>query len=226
MSSDTIDIELETRTVLRKGLKPLRDSGQVPAVIHDHGKPSLHVMGNFLKLTKTYSQAGKHHPVQLKIDGKSQLAMIKDADFEPTKHRLRHLVFQAIKQNEKVTAEVPVVLEGEEIPAEKKSLMVLTQLDSVEVEALPGNLPDSLKADATKLEDVGDHLTVADLVVPEGVTILTDLEQSIAVVEMPRDQIAEADAAAKALADDLGVADEEAPTEEVETSEETPTEEK
>lgn len=226
MSSDTIDIELQERKVLGKGLKSLRDGGQVPAVVHDHGKPSLHVMGDFLKLTKSYSQAGKHHPVQLKIDGKSQLAMIKDADFEPTKHRLRHVVFQAIKQNEKVTAEVPVVLEGEEIPAEKKSLMVLTQLDMVEVEALPNNLPDSLKVDATKLEDVGDHLTVADLIVPEGVTILTDPEQSLAVVEMPKDQIAEANASAEALAADAGTTDDEpAAVESEAAAEEAPTEE-
>jgi large subunit ribosomal protein L25 len=114
------------------------------------------------------------------------------------------VVFQAIKQNEKTTAEIPVVLEGEEIPAERKNLLVLTQLDTVEVEALPRNLPDQLTVDATKLEEVGDHLHVSDIKAPEGVTILTDPETSLAVVEMPKDQLAEADAAAAALADDAG----------------------
>jgi len=201
MAKDTIGVVLNKREVLGKGLGKLRGQGKVPAVLHNHGKESLHVMGDYLMLSKVFNQAGKHHPVQLDIDGKQQLALIKDVDFDPRKHQLRHVVFQSIKQNEKTTAEIPVVLVGEEIPAEKKSLLVLTQLDIVEVEALPRDLPNELTVDATKLEDVGDHLYVSDIIIPDGVTILTELEVSLAVVEMPKDQIAEADAAAAALAE-------------------------
>jgi large subunit ribosomal protein L25 len=213
MSSDKIAVELKKREVIGKGLNKLRKDGAVPGVVHNHGKDSIHVMGDYLKLTKAYSQAGKHHPVELKIDDKHQLALIKDVDFEPRKHQLRHVVFQAIKQNEKVSAEIPVVLEGEEIPAERQGLLVLPQLDVVQVEALPKNLPDQLFADATKLAEVGDRLHVSDIKAPEGVTILSDLEASLAVVEMPKDQAAEADAAAKALAEDQGASaeDEAAP---------------
>lgn len=201
MSNDTIGVELKKRDTIGKGLTKLRTTGQVPAVVHNHGKESMHVSGDFLKLTKVYAQAGKHHPVELSLDGKQHLALIKDVDFDPRKHQIRHVVFQAIKQNEKTTAEVPVVLVGEEIPAEKKSLLVLTQIDSVKVEALPRDLPDELTIDATKLEEVGDHLYVSDIQAPSGVTILSDPEASVAVVEMPKDQIAEADAAAAALAE-------------------------
>lgn len=207
MTNDKIAVELQKRDVIRKGLHKLRVDGHVPAVIHDHGKESIHVMGDFQKLNKVYAQAGKHHPVELKVGDKNHLALIKDVDFEPAKHRMRHVVFQAINRNEKTTAEIPVVLLGEEIPAEKKNLLVLTQLDTVEVEALPRDLPDELTVDATKLEEVGDHLTVADITAPAGVTILTEPDQSLAVVEMPRDQIAEADAAAAALAEDAAGGD-------------------
>src|SRR5690554_5772407 len=110
MANDTIGVELNKRDVIGKGLGKLRAQGLVPAVVHNHGKDSLHVMGDFLRLTKVYEQAGKHHPVKLSVDGKPQLALIKDADFDPRKHQLRHVVFQAIKQNEKTTAEIPVVL--------------------------------------------------------------------------------------------------------------------
>ncbi len=213
MSKDIIEVELTQRDIVGKGLGRLRTTGQVPAVIHNHGKESMHVMGDFLKLTKVYSQAGKHHPVELKIGDKQKLALIKDVDFDPRKHQLRHVVFQAIKQNEKTTAEIPVVLVGEEIPAEKKSLLVLTQLDSVQVEALPRDLPDEVTVDATKLEEVGDHLYVSDIDVPNGVTILSDSEASLAVVEMPKDQIAEADAAAAALAEGQDTPGDEAETE-------------
>lgn len=220
MSSETITLELSKRDVIGKGLKQLRDTGHVPAVIHNHGKDSLHVSAPYSDISKVFASAGKHHPVQLKVDGKQHLALIKDTDFEPVKHRLRHVVFQAIKQNEKTTAEIPVVLSGEDIPAQKKSLLVLTQLDHVEVEALPKDLPDQLTVDATTLEEVGDHLTVADIKVPDGVKILTDPSNQIAIVEMPKDQLAEADAAAASLAED---ADKPAEPETTESSAEEPT---
>ncbi|HTE57675.1 MAG TPA: 50S ribosomal protein L25 [Verrucomicrobiae bacterium] len=204
MSSDTIVVELQKREVIRKGLAGLRAEGSIPAVIHNHGKESIHVMGDFRMLTKAYSAAGKHHPVELTVDGKKHLALIKDVDFDPARHQMRHVVFQAIRQNEKTTADIPVVLAGDEIPAERKSLLVLTQLDTVQVEALPRDLPDELTVDGTKLQEVGDHLYVSDITAPAGVTILTDPEASIAVVEMPKDQAAEADASAASLADDAG----------------------
>lgn len=202
MSTDSIGIDLVERTVVGKGLQNLRAQNLVPAVIHDHGNPSIYVSGDYLKLNKAYAEAGKHHPVELKVGNKQHLALIKDVDFEPTKHRMRHIVFQAIRQNEEVEAEIPIEFEEAEIPAEKFSLMVLKQLDHVEVKALPRDLPDQIFVDPSSLAEVGDNLTVADLKVPAGVTILTEPEAQIAVVEMPKDQIAEADAAAAALAED------------------------
>lgn len=224
MSTDTIGVELQKREVVRKGLAKIRGAGQVPAVIHDHGKESMHVQGEFVAMNKVFSAAGKHHPVQLNVDGKQHLALIKDVDYDPAKHIMRHVVFQAIKQNEAVEAEIPVVFkEDTEIPAEKISLLVLKQLDHVEVKALPKDLPDQLVVDPSKLAEVGDHLTVADLVIPAGVTILTAPETQIAIVEMPKDQIAEADAAAASLAEDAGTTEAETTeeaTEKAETSEE------
>lgn len=221
MSNDSIAIDVEERTVVRKGLNDLRKQGLVPAVIHDHGKQSLHVMASLPALTKVYSQAGKHHPVEVKVGKVQHLALIKDVDFEPVKNRMRHVVFQAIKQNEAVEAEIPVVFkEDTEIPAEKISLMVLKQLDHVEVKALPKDLPDELVVDPSSLAEAGDTLTVADLIVPAGVTVLTDPSVGIATVEMPRDQIAEADAAAASLAEDAGTTEEPQAVAETEASEE------
>ncbi len=220
MTSDKVSLELQERTIVRKRLAELRKEGLVPAVVHDHGKQSIHVMGDFAAMTKVFHQAGKHTPVDLTVDGKKHLALIKDVDFEPTKHRVRHVVFQAIKQNEEVETEVPVVFkEGVEIPAERVSLMVLQQLDTVQVKALPRDLPDQLVVDPSGLAAVGDSITVADLVIPKGVTLLTEPDQQIAMVEMPKDQIAEANAAAEALAEDAGKP-------EAETAEEAATEEK
>jgi large subunit ribosomal protein L25 len=197
--SDEISLKLEERTVTGKAVKKLRRDGQVPAVIHDHGKPSVHVMASYLDMYKAYQKAGKHHPVELKVGDKAYTALIKTAEFEPRKNRLNHVVFGAVKADEKVEAEVPIRprfdADNEASPAERAGLMVLSNLETVEVEAVPSKLPDFLEYDAEKLVEVGDHATVADLVVPDGVVILTEPEHAIATVYEPSAIAAANDAA-------------------------------
>lgn len=194
MSSDTITLKVTERKELGKAAKALRRAGIVPANMYERGKDSVALSADASALTKVYQAAGKHSPVELDLEGKKHLAMIKDVDTDPVKGTLRHVGFHAVKKGEKVEAEVPVKIDGE-VPAEKISLLVLQNLDTVMVEALPSNLPEELLVPGSKLAEEGDKVTVADITVPEHVTILTDPETMIADVQMPKDQIAAADAA-------------------------------
>ncbi len=207
MSDQDIMVTLQSRAEVGKAVKQLRKDGQIPAVIHDHGKESIHVKASFIELTKVYRQAGKHHPVHLTVDGKKYLAIIRDADFEPRKNQLRHLVFNAIEQNKPVETEVPIVFQGDP-EAEKVGFMVLRQLDNVEVKALPKDLPDEVVVDISGLAAVGDKLHVSDIVVPAGVEILTEAEHPVAMVDEPRSlaaaQAEEDEAAAAEAAEAAG----------------------
>ena len=196
MSNEDIALVLEPRKVLGKQVKHLRRDGFIPAVIHDHGKPSQIVMAPSKDMLKVFRQAGKHHPVTLNLGKENYMALIKDVDFEPRKHQMRHVVFNAIEQNEKVQTEVPLHLTGE-IPAEKAGLMVITQLDSIEIEAFPRDLVDELNIDASGLTEIGDKIHVSDIVVPPGVEILTEAEHPIATVEETKAQMSEEEEAAE-----------------------------
>jgi large subunit ribosomal protein L25 len=183
-------VKLSQREVVGKGLNRLRADGTVPAVIHNHGQPSIHVMAPETELLRVYRLAGKHHPLNLEVGSEKYLVLIKDAHFNPVKRKLEHIVFQAIRQNETVEAEVPIRLEGD-APAERIGLIVLRQLDAVEVEALPKNLPDELVVSAEVLAELHDKIMVSDLKAPSGVTIMTDSEHPIATVVETRAQVAE-----------------------------------
>lgn len=189
MSQDSINLTLEPRSVTGKAVKHLRREGTVPAVIHDHGKDSVLVQADYNTLVKVWQQAGKHHPVNLKTNDKTYTALIKTAEFDPRKHMLTHVVFNAVDKNQKVEAEVPVHAhydEGNESsPAERNGLIVLSHLDAVQVKAIPSKIPDFLEYDAEKLVEIGDNITVADLTVPEDVELLTEPEHSIATVYEP-----------------------------------------
>jgi len=199
MSQDTISLTLEPRDVTGKAVKHLRKEGSVPAVIHDHGKASILVQGGYIPMFKVWQQAGKHHPIQLKAGDKSFTVLIKSADFDPKKHQLTHVVFNAVDKNQKVEADVPIHAKydegNESAPAERSGYIVLSQLESVQVKAVPSSLPDVLYYDAEKLVEIGDHVTVADLKIPEDVELLTEPTHAIATVYEPSALAAANDAA-------------------------------
>ena len=199
MSQDTITLEVAAREVSGKAVKHLRKEGIVPAVIHDHGKDSVMVQGPYLELLRVYQHAGKHHPIELKAPGHTYTVLIKDADFEPKKNQLTHLVFNAVNKNQKVEAEVPIhpkfAEDQENHPAERTGLIVLAQLDVIQVKSTPSNIPDAVYYDAEKLVEVGDHVTVADLDIPADVELLTEETHSVATVFEPSALAAANDAA-------------------------------
>lgn len=187
--SDQITLTVETRDLLGKQVKRLRKEGIVPGVIHDHGKASVHIQAEYQALHKTFTTAGRHHPVEVTAGGKKYTTIIKSMEYDPQYHSMSHVVFGAIKANEKVTAEIPVhpaYAEGNESsPAERAGLIVLAQAPTVTVHALPKDLPDELHYDGEKLAAVGDQVTVADLQVPKGVELETEETHVLATVFEP-----------------------------------------
>ncbi len=199
MTQEKIELNLQPREITGKAVKYLRRDGQVPAVIHDHGKDSVLVQAEYQTIYKTYMAAGKHHPVALTVGSKHYTAMIKTIDFEPKKHTISHVVFGAVSAREKIEAEVPVhpkYAEGEEsTPAERASLIVINNLTAVVVEATAATMPNALYYDAGKLAAEGDKVTVADLEVPKDVVVKTDPEATLATVFEPSALAAANDAA-------------------------------
>jgi large subunit ribosomal protein L25 len=149
----------------------------------------VHIQAEYQALNKAYRQAGKHHPVEVSANGKKYTTIIKSVTFDPRYNAMTHIVFGAIKANEKVDAEIPVhpvYDEGNESsPAERTGLIVLAQTTSVAVKALPNDLPDALTYDGEKLVNVGDQVSVADLKVPSGVELEVEPEHVIATVFEP-----------------------------------------
>ena len=105
---DTITVDLEAREVTGKKVKSLRRQGIVPAVIHDHGKDSVNVQVEYQTAHKAFMKAGKHHPVLITAHGKKYTAIIRNVTRDPKYNTISHIVFNAIKANEKVAAEIPV----------------------------------------------------------------------------------------------------------------------
>lgn len=177
-----ISLKLSERTAQGKQVKKLRADGQVPSVVYGGKAEPIHTQSPIVDTTKVVNKAGKHSPVHLTIDGKKQLAIIKTIDVDPVKHRVRHVAFHAINQNEVITTEVPIHLVGiGESPAEKAGLVVLQALEHIEIKAKPASLPEALEVSIAELATDEDKLTLADIKLPEGVEF-NDIEQNLEIV--------------------------------------------
>jgi large subunit ribosomal protein L25 len=186
---ESIVLELTPREVTGKKVKSLRRQGIVPAVIHDHGKDSVVVQVDSRVAHKVYMSAGKHHPVQITAHGKKYTAIIRSVTRDPRYNSISHIVFNAINANEKVEAEIPIHAkydEGNDVsPAERQGLIVLSNLETLQVKALSKDLPDFVEYDSEKLVEVGDTITVADLIIPSGVEVETAEDHAVATVWEP-----------------------------------------
>lgn len=171
MSQD-IELQAEKRETTGKNAAiAMRSGGQVPAVVQEHGKESIHIVVDGPALLKAYTMAGKSQPIDLAIGSTKKLALVKEIEFVPMKRKVQHVVFQSLKQDEVVDAVVPVHVTGE-IPAENNRLVLLHTLESVAVRALPRALPEALEVSGENLAEVDDRINIGDIKLPEGVELV------------------------------------------------------
>ena len=162
-------LKLERRELTGKKLRSLRAAGMIPAVIYGDKEPVL-VAGEYVPTEKILEKAGYHSPIDLEIDGKKRMVIVKDVQIDPVSRKILNVEFQAISAKEAVVATAPIVIVGfEASEAAKTYHYVVTQVvEEIAVKAKPADLPKELTVDASGMETVEDKLTVADIKLPEG----------------------------------------------------------
>ena len=143
--SDTPVLIAETRTEFGKGAsRRARRAAKVPAVLYGHGADPVHIdlPGHDLFLIV---RGTKNALVELKVDGKSQLALVKEVQVHPVSRNLLHADFLAVKAGEKVDVEVPVVVDGESAPGTAHTIEEFTILVKASATAIPEDLKVSIE---------------------------------------------------------------------------------
>ncbi len=176
---------VETRSAVGKRVaKGLRREGRLPGVFYGKkiGNVPITVPARTMEDILAREGDGAILKVCLTENGQKEefTAVIREVQRHPLSRRLLHVDFYQISMDDKLKAFVPLFLEGEPIGIKEDG--VLQQgLRELEVEALPAELPESFVVDISNL-NLGDHLTVADIPVPEGVEMLSEPETVIATV--------------------------------------------
>lgn len=182
-------LNLKKRELIGKKLKSLRNEGLIPSVIYG-GKGPILASSAYVETEKVLQRAGYHSPIDLDIEGKKRIAIVKNVGLDPVSRKIINIEFLAVSAKEAVEATTPVVIVNfEQSEAAKTYHYVLShQIDEIDVKAKPADLPKELTVDASGLKDLDDKLTVAEIKLPEGVEFADkelDLEQVVASLYDP-----------------------------------------
>lgn len=184
---DALELKAETRSTTGKGLGPLRRQGFVPAVVYGKGVEADPIQIEAKVLRKVLAQAGTHQLIALQIGSKKpRMTLARDIQIDAVKRNVVHVDFYAVNMREKVTAEVPLVFVGVSPAVKDLNGILVHSLSEVEIECLPADLISSIEVNVEGLTELDSMLTVADLVVPSTIAILSDPESMVAKVEPPR----------------------------------------
>jgi large subunit ribosomal protein L25 len=162
--------------------RKLRSEGMLPAVVYG-GKSNVSFMVNPKELKKLIEQAGINSLIELAIEGDSEqkrVVVIKDHQQHPIRDGWEHADFLEVDMKQEIKVDVPIILEGSS-PGEKLGGMVELNLHTLSVKCLPGEIPESIKIDMTKVE-LDQVVHISDLTVPDNIEILDNLSESVVSV--------------------------------------------
>lgn len=182
----TFMLPAQVRTVFGKNVRVLRKQGILPAVLYGGGKKNFVLSVEERALEKIRRIAGESSLIELRVEGEGvENVLIHDVDYDPITYKPRHVDFLRVRMDALLRVAVPLRFEGES-PAVKDGGILVKVMHEAEVEALPAQLPHDITVDVSRLASVGDRLTLADLLLPAGVSFVGDSESVVVLTEEQR----------------------------------------
>src|SRR3989344_4814416 len=136
-----MELTVYPRTALGKKAKTIRKEELVPGELYGHNIPNRHVSAKAKEFNKAFQAAGEHTIVTATFEqGEKVPVLIVHVDIDPLSRTVRGFDLRAVRMDEKISAQVPLVLSGE-APAVKAGYVVLTIHDEIHVKSFPQNIP-------------------------------------------------------------------------------------
>ena len=189
--------------VRRRGVKKLRATARIPAVIYGRKTNPQNLEVNLKELKDLmHESASENLLVDLTVSGESaavRLALLQEVQHHPLSGKVLHVDFHEVAENEKVTITVPVEAVGEAAGVKNSGGVLEHVLFKLKVRGLPKDLPEVIHVDVSHL-DIGQAVHIGDIPAPPGVEIVGDKAISVIAVAAPVTEAQEAAAEAAAAA--------------------------
>lgn len=188
----TKDLKLnsKTRALIGRKVKHLRKDGRVPAVLYGFNiETPLSLSVDYKEFELAYHEGGENTLVKLAVDdNNSYNVVIHDVDVDPVFDKYIHVDLYAVNLAEKIITKTPFKFDGESDAVKNLGGVLVKSKDELEIESLPVDIPSEIIVDISQLKTFGDIIRVKNLSLPENITVLDDLEETIATVAPPRSE--------------------------------------
>jgi large subunit ribosomal protein L25 len=163
-------------------LHELRRGQMIPSIVYGQGREPLPIALEGRNLNRIFSHHGYSGLFSLELEGEPRpiLALVREVQRHPVNREINHLDFLEVSMTEKITSSVPIHIVGEE-EITKQGAILQAGAKELEVSCLPADLPDSVTVDVSQLQ-IGEKVTVADLVVGANVEKISDPNTVVAVI--------------------------------------------
>ena len=185
----TINLAATIRTITGKRVHALRTAGTIPLVVYGRKKAAQSIQTPIKTFRGILDDAGRTTLVDLSIDDAKPIkVLIHAVELDPITGIPLHADLYQVDMTQKITAEIPLRVDGEAPAVENLDGTLLVSQDYVEVEALPQDLPKEIVVDISVLATFDDAITAGKLTLPSGVTLVTDANMDLIFVQPPREE--------------------------------------
>jgi len=179
-----IELNAQLRTVMGSKVKQIRESGFIPAILYGKGQEPIALQVPNKDFNKAFKTAGESTLIYLSVDGQAYPTIIHDIARHPASDAIIHADFYKVNLAQKIKTMVPVAFIGES-QAVKDGGILVRNLNEVEVEALPQDLPHEVAFDLSALVAFGNQILLKDAQVGAKVEVIGNAEEIIATVQEP-----------------------------------------
>jgi large subunit ribosomal protein L25 len=185
-----LKINAEKRDV-NEDLSEIRKNGAIPAVFYGPKEESTSIKIKLADFLKIYREAGESSVIVLNDGKEDHQALIHEVQIDPISDKPLHVDFYIIEKGKKVNIHVPLVFIGES-PAEKNLGGILVKvMHELEIEAMPIDLPHEIQVDISSLVDFESQIHAKDVKIPANVTLLSDPDEVVVLVQEAKEEIIE-----------------------------------
>lgn len=188
------------RTVKGKKVGAMRREGKLPAILYGHNFESTAITLDLRETSKVLHGLTASSLVYINLEGKEHAALVREKQRDFLRNVMKHVDFQIVSLTEKIRAKVAIIHEGLSPAVKDFNGVVVTEMDSIEVEALPQDLPEKIVLDMSKLKKIGDHFTVKDIVLSDKVHIHAEPDDVVVIVTLTKEEEVEPAAEGEAVA--------------------------
>ena len=169
-------------------LATIRSNGMVPAVVYGARVENTSISVPSIAFKKAFKEAGESTAIALDLDGVKLDVLIHDLQVDPVHGFPVHVDFLAIDMNKPIEVAIPLEFVGI-APAEKNGLGTLVKvIHEIEVKGLPKDIPHNIGVDVSTLETLENQIHVKDIILPVGVTMITEGDEVVALVTVAKEE--------------------------------------